>query len=64
MSAHRQLSRHERRKLGFENQAFTFGAFVAGAYRVWGKRKAKGIIHLAVRAHMIEFCGKQRYIIF
>jgi hypothetical protein len=39
----------------------TFGAFVANVYRVWGKRRAKGIIHLAIKAHMIEFCGAERF---
>jgi len=38
----------------------TFGDFVAGVYETWGKRKAKGIIHLAVEAHLIEFCSGDR----
>jgi hypothetical protein len=41
----------------------TFGDFVAGSYRAWGKRKAEGIIRLAVKSHLIEFCGQQRFII-
>lgn len=41
----------------------TFGDFVAGSYRVWGKRKANGIIRLAIKAHLIEFRGQQRFLI-
>jgi hypothetical protein len=41
----------------------TFGEFVAGAYRAWGKRKADGIIRLAVKSHMIEFRGQHRIVI-
>ena len=41
----------------------TFGDFVAGVYATWGKRKAKGIVHLAIEAHLIEFCGKERIVI-
>jgi hypothetical protein len=41
----------------------TFGDFVAGVYRTWGKREAKGIIQLAVKAHVIEFRGTKRFVI-
>ena len=41
----------------------TFGDFVAGVYRTWGKREAKGIIQLAVKAHVIEFRGAKRFVI-
>jgi hypothetical protein len=51
-------------KSGSRNEPLTFGAFVAGGYRAWGKDRAKGIIHLAVKAHMIEFCGQERFMIF
>ena len=42
-------------------KALTFGDFVAGSYRAWGKRRANGIIRLAIKAQMIEFRGPQRY---
>jgi hypothetical protein len=42
-----------------QKKPFTFGEFVAGSYRVWGRRKAIGIIRLAVRAQLIEFRGRQ-----
>jgi hypothetical protein len=38
----------------------TFGDFVAGGYRAWGKRRALGIIRLALKSHIIEFRGQQR----
>jgi hypothetical protein len=64
MSVHPQSSRLEPAKLGAVKEPLTFGDFVTGAYRVWGKRRARGMIHLAVKAHMIEFCGQRRYTIF
>jgi hypothetical protein len=41
----------------------TFGDFVAGGYRAWGERQAKGIIALAVKARLIEFRGEHRVVI-
>jgi len=41
----------------------TFGDFVAGSYHVWGKRRAMGIIRLALKSHLIEFRGQQRIVI-
>jgi hypothetical protein len=41
----------------------TFGDFVASSYRLWGKRNAEGIIRLALKAHLVEFCGQQRFVI-
>jgi hypothetical protein len=46
-----------------KKKPLTFGEFVAGGYRVWGKRRAEGIIRLAVKSHMIEFRGQQRIVI-
>jgi len=42
----------------------TFGDFVAGVYETWGKRRAKGIVHLAVETHLIKFCSGDRIEIF
>jgi len=44
-------------------EPLTFGEFVAGGYRAWGKRRAMGIIRLAVKSHLIEFRGQQRFAI-
>ena len=43
-----------------KKKALTFGDFVVGAYRAWGKRRAKGLVWLAVNARLIEFRGPQR----
>jgi hypothetical protein len=47
-------------KAGLNKKPLTFGDFVAGGYRAWGKRKATGIIQLAVQAHMVEFRKQPR----
>ncbi|HUD47861.1 MAG TPA: hypothetical protein VMR33_13590 [Candidatus Baltobacteraceae bacterium] len=41
----------------------TFGDFVAGVYHTWGKRRGKGVVQLALKAHVIEFCGTERFVI-
>jgi len=41
----------------------TFGDFVAGSYRAWGKRRAEGMIRLAVKSRLVEFCGDERFMI-
>jgi hypothetical protein len=46
-----------------KTKLLTFGEFVAGSYRAWGKRKALGIIRLAVKAHLIEFGGQERFVV-
>lgn len=33
----------------------TFGEFIERVYDVCGKRKARGIVRLAIKAHLIEF---------
>ena len=42
-------------------KALTFGEFIMAAYDAWGKRRARGIVRLAVNAHLIEFQGPQRF---
>jgi hypothetical protein len=46
-----------------EKKALTFGEFIAGIYDLCGKRKASGIVRLAVKTHLVEFCGHQRFVI-
>jgi len=41
----------------------TFGEFVAHVYDVWGERKGRGIVHLAIKTHLIEFNGDKRFVI-
>ena len=44
-------------------KTLTFGEFVASAYAACGKRKARGIVRLAVNARWVEFLGQQRFVI-
>jgi hypothetical protein len=46
-----------------KKKALTFGGFIAATYRACGKRRARGIVQLAVNAHLIEFRGQQRFVI-
>lgn len=39
----------------------TFGEFVTCVYDVCGKRKGGKMVQLAIKAHLIEFCGQQRF---
>ena len=47
-----------------KTQPLTFGDFVAGVYHTFGKRRAKGVVHLACALHLIEFHGTNRIVIF
>jgi hypothetical protein len=40
----------------------TLGDFVAGGYRAWGKRRANGMIRLAIKLHIIEFRRQHRFV--
>ena len=40
-----------------------FGDFIACVYDGCGKRKAKGFVRLAIKAHLVEFRGQQRFVI-
>jgi hypothetical protein len=41
----------------------TFGDFVAGVYHIWGKRRAKAIVKLAVNMRLVEFRGTEWFLI-
>ena len=47
-----------------KGRPLTFGDFVAGVYHTCGKRRAKGIVQLAVALHLVEFRGPERIVIF
>jgi hypothetical protein len=47
-------------KTNDKKRAVTFGDFIAAAYRAWGRRRAKGLVWLAVNARLVEFRGPQR----
>jgi len=46
-----------------DKKPFTFGDLVAAAYRARGARRAKGLVRLAVNAHLVVFQGQQRFVI-
>lgn len=46
-----------------KKKRLTFGDFVAGVYRTWGKRRGKGIVQLAVALRLVEFRGAERVVI-
>jgi G3E family GTPase len=50
-------------KARLKKKPLTFGDFVAGVYHTWGQRRAKGIIDLAIKVHVIEFRGTERFVI-
>jgi hypothetical protein len=59
-----KIEKNLKMKAGSKSTPMTFGDFVAGVYETWGKRRAKGIVHLAVEAHLIKFCSGDRVKIF
>ena len=50
-------------KANCRKKTLTFGEFIARVYDVCGKRKAKGIVRLAIKAHLIEFRGDDRFVV-
>jgi hypothetical protein len=48
-------------KANQEKRALTFGEFISNAYDAWGKRRARGMVWLAVNARLIEFQGPRRF---
>ena len=40
-----------------------FGDFIVAAYEVRTRRRAKGLVRLAVNAQLIEFHGGQRFVV-
>ena len=44
-------------------KALTFGEFIASVYDACGKRKAIGMVRLALETHWLEFRGQQRFVI-
>jgi hypothetical protein len=44
-----------------KKKRLTFGALIAAVYSVCGKRRAKGLVRLAVNAHVIVFRNHQHF---
>jgi hypothetical protein len=43
-------------------QSLAFGEFIMAAYDKLGKRRAKGLVALAVNSGLVEFLGPKRFI--
>jgi hypothetical protein len=50
-------------KTNGRNKALTFGEFIASVYDACDREKAKGIVRLAVKAQLVEFRSRQRFVI-
>jgi hypothetical protein len=50
-------------KIDCRKKSLTFGEFVAQVYDIWGERKARGFVRLAVKSRLVEFRGQQRFVI-
>jgi hypothetical protein len=50
-------------KTNHREKALTFGDLIAAVYSFCGKRRARGIVRLAVNAHVVAFRGQQRFVI-
>ena len=45
-------------KTNDRKKALTFGEFIASVYDACGKRKAIGMVRLAIETHWVEFRGQ------
>jgi len=50
-------------KINHKQKPLTLGEFIASIYDTHDKHKARGIVRLAFKAHLVEFCGPQRFVI-
>jgi hypothetical protein len=50
-------------KTNCRKKHLTFGEFILAAYDVCGRRKANGIVRLAVKARLIKFHGQHPLVI-
>jgi len=46
-----------------KKRAVTFCDFIAATYRAWGVRRGRGLVRLALNAHIVVFRGHQRFVI-
>jgi hypothetical protein len=50
-------------KSNWRKKFLTFDEFVVRVYDIWGEREARGFVQLAVKPHLIEIQGQQRFAI-
>jgi len=44
-------------------KVLTFGALIAAVYHICGKRRARGLMRLAVNSHVVAFRRHQLFVI-
>jgi hypothetical protein len=50
-------------KTNLKKRAPTFSDLIVAVYDACGQRRAKGILRLAVNAHVVVFRGQRRFVI-
>ncbi|NQU12288.1 hypothetical protein HQ590_15945 [bacterium] len=45
-----------------QQKGLTFGELIAAVYQTCGRRRAGGILRLAIKAHVVVFRGHQRLV--
>jgi hypothetical protein len=50
-------------KTNCRKKHLTFGEFIMAVYDACGRQKAEGIVRLAVNARLLEFRGRDRFVI-
>jgi hypothetical protein len=50
-------------KINHKQKTLTLGEFIASVYAAPDKYRARGIVRLAIKAHLVEFCSPQRFMI-
>jgi hypothetical protein len=50
-------------KTNCRKRSLTFGELIAAVHDAYGRQKAEGIVRLAVTARLVEFRGRDRFLI-
>jgi hypothetical protein len=46
-----------------KRRVLMFGDLIVAAYRAWGTPRARGFVRLAVNGRLLEFRGRERFVI-
>jgi hypothetical protein len=50
-------------KTNCRKRRLTFGEFIMAVYDAYGRQKAKGIVRLAIKAHLVTLRSQRRIVI-
>ena len=50
-------------KINHKQKTLKLGEFIASVYDAHNKYKARGIVRLAIKAHLVEFCSPQPLVV-